>query len=78
MDIALYGGEDNATFASIVGLLHELFEMGNSGLHRFCRLQNKGKLHFACGEEFSDDFHTSKENIVNDEKRLKSLCACTV
>ncbi|CAB4609572.1 unannotated protein [freshwater metagenome] len=78
MNIALHGCENDATFAAVVGLLHELFEMGNSGLHRFCRLQNKGKLHFACGEEFADDFHASKENIIDDEEGLKSLCAGTI
>ncbi len=44
VDVAFDGGEDDFAAGGGVGLLHELFEMGDGGLHGFGRLQTSATI----------------------------------
>ena len=78
MDVALDGGEDDAAFSAVVGLLHELFEMGNRGFHCLGRLENEGELHLTSGEKLTHNFHPSEKNVIDDEERLQAFAHCSV
>ena len=66
VDVALDGGEDDLALGLALDLLHELFEVGDGGLHGLGGLEDEGELHLAGAEEFADDFHAVEEDVVDD------------
>ncbi len=69
VDVALDGGKDDGAAGGGVGLLHELFEMTDCGLHRFSRLEDFGDDQLVVIEEPADFGHAGHERAVDDIER---------
>ena len=69
MDVALDGGEHHFGAAFGGGLLHELLEMIDRGLHRFGRLQYFGDDQLVVIEKPSNFGHARHQRAVDDVER---------
>ena len=66
VDVALHGGEDDLALLLAFGLLHELFEVRDRGLHHLGGLQHERQLHLPAAEQVADDLHAVEQDLVDD------------
>ena len=78
VDVALHGGEHDLAARRGVGLLHELFEMVDGGLHRFGRLQHFGDDQLVVVEQPADFGHAGHQRAVDDVERRGAFGALAV
>ena len=78
MDIALDGGEHDLAARGGVGLLHELLEVGDGGLHGLGRLQHLGHDQLVVVEQPADLRHAGHQRAVDDVERRRALLALAV
>src|SRR6266478_6088812 len=69
MNVALYGGQDDAAALGGVRFFHELFEMADRGLHRFSGLQNFRDDELVGIKEAANFSHAGHERTVDDVER---------
>ncbi len=69
VDVALDGGQEHLAAGGGVGLLHELLEMVDGGLHGLGRLQHFGDDQLVVVEEAADLGHAGHQRAVDDVER---------
>ena len=70
MDVALDGGEHDATLAAVaLDLLHVRLEVGDRRLHGLGRLQHERQLHLARAEQVAHHLHAGEQHVVDDAER---------
>ena len=78
VDVALHRGEDDLAARRGVGLLHELLEVVDRGLHRFGRLQHFGDDQLVVVEQPADLGHARHQRPVDDVERRGAFGALAV
>src|SRR5216683_5088933 len=78
MNVALYGGQDDAAALGGVRFFHELFEMTDRGLHRFSGLQNFRDDELVGIKEAANFSHAGHERTVDDVERRDAFSALAV
>src|SRR6266403_1983499 len=78
VNIALYGGQNNAAALRRVRLLHELLKMADRGFHRFRGLQNFRDDQLVGIEQPPDLSHARHQRAVDDIERGNALGALSV
>ena len=78
VDVALHRGEDDLAARGGVGLLHELLEVADGGLHRLGRLQHLGDDQLVVVEQPADLGHARHQRAVDDVERRGAFRALAV
>ena len=73
VNVALHGCEHNLAARCGVGLLHELFEMIDGGLHGFGRLQHFGHDQLVSVEQAADFGHPCHQWAVDNVERVRAF-----
>ena len=78
VDVALHRGQHDLAARGGVGLLHELLEVVDRGLHRFGRLQHLGDDQLVVVEQAADFGHAGHQRTVDDVERRGAFGALEV
>ena len=73
VNVALDGGEHDSSARGRIGLLHELLQMIDGGLHRFSRLQHFGDDQFVVIEQAAHFGHAGHERPIDDVQRRRAF-----
>ena len=78
MNVALHRREHDFAARRRFGLLHELFEMIDRGLHRLGRLQNLGDDQLIVIEQPADFGHAGHQRAIDDFERARAFFAFAI